>query len=390
MIAPRVVHTVADLDPRRGGPSRTVTGLCRALAERGASVEIVTGAAPTAGETGAGVTVDRVASFPFGRHRLPRPGPLAKALRGHLRGPAGTAVLHDHGIWLPSNHVAARVSRSLGVPRVVSPRGMLSDWALRHRGARKRAAWALFQRRDLESAAVLHATSEMEADEIRAAGLRVPVAVVPNGVELPAKLRAGSGPRETGRALFLSRLHPKKGLEDLIDAWGRVRPPGWELVVAGPDENGYAVEMRRRTRDLGLGETVTFEGPVTDTAKWDLYRGADLFVLPTRSENFGIVVAEALASGLPVITTRAAPWGSLEEERCGWWVEPGVEALAVALREAVALSAEERRAMGRRGRALVRGRFSWEAAAAAMLEVYRWVLGSAPEPPPCVREVRCG
>lgn len=383
-----VVHAVADVDPRRGGPSRTVGSLCRALAAQGVEVKLVTGRPGTGPADPArrlpAIKVHHVPSFPWGRHRFPRPGPLAEFLENCLGGP-DPVVLHDHGIWLPSNHVTARVARSTGVPRVVSPRGMLSDWALRHRSLRKRIAWFAFQRRNLESAAVLHATSEMEAGEIRAVGLECPIAVIPNGVEFPPPLRREVVPSATRRVLFLSRLHPKKGLDHLVAAWDRLRPSGWELVIAGPDENRYGTEIQRKVSDLGLGESVVFEGPVTDRDKWDLYRAADLFVLPTLSENFGVVVGEALACGLPVVTTRAAPWRALEEEGCGWWIETGVEPLEAALRQALGLGDDERQAMGRRGRALVEARFSWEAAASAMLDLYRWTLGIVAEPPGCVR-----
>jgi glycosyltransferase involved in cell wall biosynthesis len=119
---------------------------------------------------------------------------------------------------------------------------------------------------------------------------------------------------------------------------------------------------------------------VADDDKWALYRESDLFVLPTHSENFGVVVAEALASGVPALTTTGAPWAVLEEEDCGWWVEPEVASLEAALADAVGRPDEERLAMGRRGRALVEARFSWASVATKMKAAYRWVLGDGPRP----------
>jgi glycosyltransferase involved in cell wall biosynthesis len=155
-------------------------------------------------------------------------------------------------------------------------------------------------------------------------------------------------------------------------------------VVAGPDEQGHRAEVEQRARARGIGADVTFTGPVDDDAKWDLYRASDLFVLPTFSENFGVVVAEALACGVPALTTTGAPWRELEAERCGWWVPPEAEALAEALRDATARPDAERRAMGQRGRALVEARFSWTQVAADLHAAYRWLLGEG-RLPACVR-----
>ena len=307
-------------------------------------------------------------------------GSFAEALATEARG--SDTIFHDHGVWMPSNHAAAATARRLGVPLVVSTRGMLTAWALGQSRIKKRAAWLLYQGRDLRSAQLLHATAEAEVEDIRRVGLRQPAVVLPNGVELPEDAR-GMPEASVRRALFLSRVHPKKGLLNLIEAWAHVRPRGWELVIAGPDEGGHRaeVEVRARTHEVD----VVWAGPVDDRAKWDLYRSADLFVLPTFSENFGIVVAEALAAGVPAITTTGAPWGVLNERRCGWWIDVGVEPLAAALHEATALSDEARHAMGQQGRAYVREALSWEHVAQEMAAAYRWVLGRGGKPP-AVRE----
>jgi len=379
---PAVLHTIARIALADGGPARTVAALCRALAAQGARVELITGAVE-------GIEIGVPAHVSGGVRRWgrfqPRSERFVELLRDRLRA-TGAAVVHDHGLWLASNHAAAAVSTRARVPRIVSPRGMLSEWSLAQRRWKKRIAWRAYQRRDLESAAVLHATSELEAEEIRSAGLRGPIAIVPNGVDLPPLAeRRGMERDRARRFLFLSRIHPKKGLESLIEAWARVRPAGWELVIAGPDERGHRATIEKRAKALGPDAAIRFRGPVSDTDKWQLYRSADVFVLPTASENFGVVVAEALASGVPVITTRAAPWSALAERGCGWWTELGAEALAAALREAVQIGDEERSAMGARGRRLVEERFGWPAIAWQMLAVYRWLAGGG-DVPEWVRE----
>ena len=336
-----VLHTVNSVRAEYGGPSRSVPALVAALADAGVEARL------------------HVAD------RDGRPGVAAD-------------LVHDHGLWLPANHAAARAAARAGVPFVVSPRGMLEPWALAHRRWKKRAAWALYQRRDLCAAAAVHATSEAEAESVRRAGVRAPVAVVPNGVHLPGTAARARGTLR--RALYLSRIHPVKGLPMLVEAWAAVRPAGWELVVAGPDEGGHRAEVEAQVAAAGLTDAVRFAGPVPDVDTTALYRSADLFVLPTHSENFGLVIAEALAAGVPVLTTTGAPWPALVAERAGWWVDPTVPALTDALRAATATPRDALDAMGTRGRAHVEATLGWPGVASRMAEVYRWVLGRGSRP----------
>jgi len=258
---------------------------------------------------------------------------------------------------------------------------MLEPWALSYRRWKKAPVWWLWERRVISSAAVLHATAETEAANIRRLGIKNPIAVIPNGVDIPDRGRRGGGSGQPDRTvLFLSRIHPIKGLLNLVRAWALVRPAGWHLVIAGPDEGRHEQEVRRAVRQAGVEESVVFRGPVYGDAKWELLRSADVFVLPSYSENFGVAVAEALACGVPVITTQATPWNVLSQYQCGWWVPVGVEPLAGALREAIGMSDAERRAMGERGRRLVEEKFSWPKIAREMKEVYEWVLGGGPKP----------
>jgi glycosyltransferase involved in cell wall biosynthesis len=187
------------------------------------------------------------------------------------------------------------------------------------------------------------------------------------------------------RALFLSRIHPKKGLLNLIEAWRQVRPRGWRLLIAGPDESNHLSSVQEAVRQAGLTATVTFVGPVYGQQKLDLFNSADLFILPTFSENFGIAVPEALASAVPVITTKGAPWGCLETHDCGWWVDIGVPPLARALSEATQCSESELRQMGLRGRQLVSREYSLARIGQQMQAVYQWVLGGGARPN-CVLE----
>ena len=382
------LHVIAGLNASAGGPSRSASSLCDALAESGVGVVLV--AQRLAAESDAdmvlprnrSVIVESVPAYALFRGRLSPT--LGHRLR-ELTADRGMVLIHSHGLWLQCNRVAAQVASRRAVPHIVSPRGMLEPWAFRYRFWKKFPFWHLWQRRVLQEAALLCATSAKEAEGFRRLGFRQPIAIIPNGVDMP---RTVSPPRSvaptTRTALFLSRIHPVKGLEDLVQAWSAVRPDGWHCLVAGPDEEGYEVRIREAVARAGLQECFTFAGPVSGDRKAELFRSADLFVLPTKSENFGVAIAEALAYEIPVITTWGAPWSCLREHRCGWWIDLGAEPLAAALREACALPVETLREMGRRGRCLVAEEFAWPRIGASMHAVYQWVSHGG-EPPSCVR-----
>jgi glycosyltransferase involved in cell wall biosynthesis len=350
-----VVIGLASMLEVHGGPSRSVPALAQALQGRGIQVSLTVANDPPRGLM----------------HYAAR---LAQNLRVMPR-----ALLHDQGIWMATSHVAASVAHRAQVPFMVSPRGMLEPWALRHRRLKKQVAWMLYQRRDLKRAALIHVTSEAEAQHVRQLGLNQPIAVIPNGVDSPAELppRTRHVPK---RILFLSRLHPVKGLPLLIEAWRRTQPVGWELIVAGRGEERYERELKTQVYAAGLQETIRFVGAASETEKWGFYRSAEVFVLPTLSENFGLVVAEALAAGVPVITTTAAPWQALVLHRCGWWVKPEVDALVTALSEATSLTTAARGEMGDNGQAFVNAHLSWDHVAIKMAQVYTWILDGGDMP----------
>lgn len=254
---------------------------------------------------------------------------------------------------------------------------MLTPWALAHKRIRKRMAWMLFGRSDFHNATVLHATSQQEADEFRLLRARQPIAVIPNGVELhesPGGLPGGI-PNKTRTMLFLSRLHPKKGVAELVSAWRAVRPEGWRLVLAGPDEAGMIDSLR-----LHPADAITYAGEVEGDEKWQLLGSAAVTILPSYSENFGVVVAESLMAGTPAIATRHTPWRSLEEHRCGWWIPMNSESLLSTIREATTTDLETLAAMGRRGRDHVVACYSWPSIGSQMTAVYRWLEGSSGMP----------
>lgn len=295
--------------------------------------------------------------------------------------PGRYAVLHSHGLWLPVNAWAYRCAQVSSIPLVSSPHGMLEPWALGHHPWRKRIAALLFQRNALNKSRAVVASSEAEYHSIRSFGVGSPVAIIPHGVEASMfqQIKSLDVPGKMRTALFLSRIHPKKGLSRLLKSWAALRPDGWKLVIAGPDEGNHLAELKTQAHILGLGDLVMFVGPLFDQQRMDALNSASLFVLPSHSENFGIVVAEALALGVPVITTTGTPWQELVDWGCGWWVDLSDNSLENALHAATSLPADKLFDMGMRARTFAL-RFNWYAIAEQYELLYEWVCGKSNMP----------
>jgi len=291
---------------------------------------------------------------------------------GRMKFIKGFDVVHNFGIWTPFNHSICAAANKAGVPHIYSPMGMLEPWALGQKKIKKQLGWLVYQRSDLESSAAIHVTSTLEAEHVMELGVRVPIAVIPHGMDIPARLPSREN-REgiTRTVLFLSRIHPKKGLLELVEAWSMLRPSGWKVVIAGPDAEGYGAVVSEVIAHHRLQDCISIVGPVFGENKSKLYYSADLFVLPTHSENFGLVIPEALSYGVPVITTTGAPWHELQDTNSGWWIQPTVPALVQVLEEAISMSSSQLRVMGLNGRQLVEKKYGWQAIIQKHIELYR-------------------
>ena len=325
----------------------------------------------------------------------PRQWGYSPGLKARI-GRNGASVVHACGVWMYPSHAAAGACRRKGIPLVISPHGMLDPWALRNSAWKKKLAGRLYEKRNLRSAACIHALCESEYESIRAYGLTNPVAIIPNGIDLPPagpKLpppwsdKIASGRKVT---LFLGRIHPKKGLPNLIEAWARLKvrkataAGQWALAVAGWDQGGHEKELKRIVSEKGLGGDVLFLGPAFDDAKRACLQNADAFVLPSFSEGLPMSVLEAWSYGLPVVMTSQCnlPEGFAADAAVE--VRPEADSIADGLERLLAMPDAERRRMGSNSRDLVASEFAWPRIAAQMIEVYKWVLGKGPQPD-CVR-----
>lgn len=367
-----VTHVMAGLGRRAGGPAYSVPALAAATRDHGA---LVTLRAVGSISEEAQSALPHAAIHPQSRVALSGVTRASVSLRSALQADAAHGrILHVHGLWQMPNVYPAWERRRHPAARLIhAPRGMLGPEALRISAWKKKPFWWLLQRSALEGADCLHATAPSEYEEIRRLGFKNPVAIVSNGIDLPERqerIREGSG----RVVLSLGRLHPKKGLDRLIRAWSEVEAdfPDWRLRIAGPSEHGHDAELSTLARTLRV-RRIDIDSAVYGDARLAAYRSSDLFVLPSLNENFALTVAEALAAEIPVVSTKGAPWAGLERERCGWWIDHGVEPLTAALRRGMSLSDADRFAMGARGRAWMARDFGWDQIARDMVEVYAWL-----------------
>ena len=296
-------------------------------------------------------------------------------------------LVHTAGLWMYPSLAARNWSRSTARPYVVSPHGMLDAWALGNSAWKKKAAAALFERSHLDRAACLHALCPAEAQSFRDYGLRNPICVIPNGVDLPDESQPKGEPPWQGRwpassriLLFLGRLHPKKGLLQLLTAWRTIQPGLWRLAIAGWDQGGHQKELETFVHEHGLADTVAFLGPIHGHAKSAAYASAQAFILPSFSEGLPMTILEAWAAGLPVLQTDACnlPEGLAAGASIAITTDP--DQMARSLLYLMEMPESERIAMGVRGRQLAHKQFNWTKVAGEMAAVYRWALGAGPQP----------
>jgi glycosyltransferase involved in cell wall biosynthesis len=369
----RLCHIVPSLEERHGGPSKSVHELASAFARAGHEIELLT----TSPE---GPSVQTEGSLSIRTFHRDWPQRLCRSagLNGWLQR-SRPEIIHHHSLWLRTLHYAHRASVRNREALVVSPRGMMSEWAWNHRRHRKALATRLVHTGALEAVTGWHATSEEEAADILERGFRQPVCVAPNGVAAPTP-----GEREAAAAhwreffpalaerpvaLFFSRFHQKKRVLELIDLWIEHGPADWILLLVGIPQDYTAETLEEYARRSAGGSRIAvFSGAGHPPP----YAVASLFLLPSHNENFGLVIAEAMASGVPALVTDTTPWRSLEAEGAGWCVP--WDRYPEALRAAVAEGPEKLRERGERASAWVLREYSWEKPRLALEAFYRRLI----------------
>ncbi len=376
----RIAFLAGHLSRRASGVRQIIEGLSGAIAAQDVEIKVfgIRDSAWTNGDEalwqGAPAEAfDRIGPGNFGY----MPG-LGRALRAF-----DPDIVHLHGIWMYSSHVAAQWASRRPPPQakpenkhratsrlVISPHGMLAPAALSYSPMRKRLVRMAFQDRCFASASGYLATAEAEAKDIRAYCGDVPVGVVPNGVS-DTQTKLPDWHMRARKVVAVGRLHPVKGYDRLLQAWKQVEAthPDWSLEIAGPDPDGHGDELRRLIGTLGLTRAVI--GPARYGAERDaLIATARLFALPSLTENFALTVPEALMCETPVIASTEAPWAGLSTHGCGWWVAPEPDALAKAMQDAISMPHPQLNAMGTAGRLWAKQAFGWNEIAKQTTDFY--------------------
>jgi glycosyltransferase involved in cell wall biosynthesis len=371
----KILYVIPSIDISAGGPSKSVCDLAVNMVKLGHNVTILTYVSPTPYMIDSSIKdlrVIHVKKFLF-----------CKEL--HLLNESDEFDLfHGHGLWQFPVHMMARYAREKKIPYIISPRGMLEKKALKSRKIKKNLALWGYQRKDLEYAKCLHATSSDEANNLIKMDFGNQTAFIANGIDL-SELPLRNWTEKTGKktCLFLSRVHPQKGIEMLIESWSRVDKSlrkNWIIEIVGNGDKAYINSLQKLIKNKNLSNEIGIMGPRYNNLKLATYHHADLFVLPTYFESFGNAIAEALACGIPVITTKGTPWEEINTQNAGCWIDIGVEPLVEALEKMMSLSDSERNLIGLNGRKLVEKNYSIGSTVSRMGILYDWVLNGGKKP----------
>lgn len=384
----KILTFISSLSLNGGGPSRSVPILVKGLAEEGVDITLMTIRSENMNIHALEGTTARLKILELGHTSLDMERYILKERFD---------LIQMQSIWDIPYHQLAKVAQKLRIPYIITPRGMLEPWSLKQKYWKKKLALMLYQMKDLQRAACIFTTAEMEAKNVRKLGVHVPISVIPNGIETEGYFCRESIDGVKKQILFLSRVHVKKGIELLIDAYSHLHNdfPDWSVVIVGNGEADYIKALKDRVNSSDLENYIKILPPVFGDAKIKLYQESSLFCLPSYSENFGMVIAEAMSCGVPVITTNGTPWQLLngkeatmsaslellgEDRRTGWCIELSVDNLESALREAMSMKFSDLYEMGQRGSKLVNENFNYHSVAKKTKRLYEWILNNNEKP----------
>ena len=363
----KIIHYIPSIDRMAGGISTYMQVLAKPLGTM-AEVHIMTHASENP------LPMENCKVHDIPRYR-PFSGVWKKAVVDLLDS-VRPDIVHVNCCWTPDCAMIQRLAQKRGYKVVLTPHGMLEPWIIkRHYWTRKVPALWLYQKAAMQRADCVQATAESERDNLLKLGYNSNIKVVRLGIDADG-IEMKKSWKKTRQILFLSRVHVKKGINFLIEAADVLRNElqGYKILVAGEGNADYVEAMKRMICDRGLQDIVQLVGGVYGDEKWRLFQTSDFFVLPTHSENFGLAIAESLASGTPVITTVGTPWNDLNSSNSGAWIEIGTQPLVETLRRFLSLSDEDLETMGKNGRKLIETKYSAKVMAEEMMEVYQSIV----------------
>lgn len=378
----KILTFITSLSLNDGGPSRSVPMLVRGLAEVGVDITLMTIRSENMNTHALDGTSAKL--------KILEPGFSMHELENYVLSEE-FSLIQMQSVWEIPYHKLAKIAQKNHIPYIITPRGMLEPWSLSQKRWKKKIALMLYQMKDLKRASCIFTTAEMEAMHLRDLGINVPVSIIPNGIATDGYACRTSIQGVKKQILFLSRVHVKKGIELLIDAFVRLHAsfPDWSVIIVGNGDTTYIKSLEQKVESLDLQDCIKILPPVFGDAKTNLYKESSLFCLPSYSENFGMVIAEAMSCGVPVITTNGTPWQLLngdttsmgasldilgDEKRTGWCIELSVENLMKTLREAMSMDSTILYEMGQRGSLLVNENFNYHKVAEKTKRLYEWIV----------------
>jgi glycosyltransferase involved in cell wall biosynthesis len=363
----KILHTISALGLSGGGPSQSVYNTVKGLREQELNVDILT-YLPNENDHFISEE-DYIIALPNKKSLFAYSPDYKRYLKNHPYD-----IYHTQGVWLYPTYIAAKIACKQNKPYLITPRGMLYPHALNYSKIKKKLFLKLFLLNDLNKATTVHATCMEEMQHIRNLGIKSPIAVIPNPVviEQETLYTLGQNNKIIG---FVGRLHSIKNIESLIAAFNKIDHGSYELVIVGNGDLIYTNSLKEQA-----GTNIRFVGFLDGEKKKEVISSFSYLVLPSHSENFGMVVPEALISGIPVIASKGTPWEELNIHHCGWWVDNDVDTLAATIEEAIHLPENERIAMGKRGQELIKNNYSVEVVSKKMIRLYDWILNGGEKP----------
>ncbi len=368
----KLIHIIPSIAEESSGPTYSVKRLIESLININLDVELATLKYDNT------ILPKYAHSFDIvGNKRLARSPLMYEWLNNQVKMHNKKIIFHNHGMWQFNSLYPGQIVNKYNSPYIVSTRGSFSKIAFRNGSIIKKLFWPLYQKPSFKKVSIFHATSIDEYLDIRNLGFKQPVAIIPNGIDIPNFFLKSISKLKT--VLFLGRIHPIKGIDLLLPAWKLIQDKhlDWQLKIIGDDvgyhgSSGYKLKMKNLSKDLKLKRT-EFLDPLYGNDKWQAYKDADIYILPSYSENFGVTIAEAMASGLPVIVTKGTPWSDVEQKNAGLWVDNKIDTIANAIEILILKNSEEREYMGQNGRDWMSKDFSWDTIAKNMNYVYDWL-----------------
>lgn len=294
-------------------------------------------------------------------------------------------ILHQHGIWMPVSLFSKKLKKKTNIKKVIQTHGLLMPYSRNLSKMKKDLVFSFYERSNLETSDMLVACAKEEAIVLRNLFPHKNIAIIPNGISddfFNAKVETENLKRKK-RMLFLSQIIPVKGIERVIKSINEIGVNNfldWEFIIAGYEDASYKKILEKMITDFDLNDLIKFIGPKLGLDKIKTFDNTDVFLLPSYSENFGIVVAEALSRGIPVLTTKGTPWSELESNNCGFWVDNTTLGIKNGILQILQSSEEELKDMGLKGKKLIGEKYLWSKCSQKTIEMYHWILNGGGKP----------